>query len=471
MGLVMLTNNIVSNLWRLADCPPEMLNELILTGDGPVSACSFPVDAVAQSTIALVGLAAAEIWRMRSGERQTVTVDARHAAAEFRSERLLRLKDSPRGEQWDAIAGAYPCGDDRWVRIHTNFTHHRDGILRLLGCANERSEVAAALRNWSADDVATTVSDAGFLCVLMRTPEEWRAHPQGRAVRTLPLFTIEKIGEAAPEPLPVPLAVPLPEAKRPLSNLRILDLTRVIAGPVAGRALAAHGADVLRLIAPHLPNIATSVMDGGRGKRSAFLDLDKSADIETMNGLIKNADVFLQGYRPGALAGKGFGPARAIQLRPGLIYASLSAYGHIGPWANRRGFDSLVQTASGLNHEEAEAFGDDAPRALPCQALDHGAGYLLAFAIMAALIKRASVGGSWHVRVSLAQTGHWLQSLGRVDIDAPDFCFDDVQDLLETTPSGFGDLTAVKHAGILSATPARWEKPSVPFGADQAAWI
>ena len=463
MGLVMLTNKIISKLWRLADCPPEMLNELILTGDGPVSASSFPVDAVAQSTIALVGLAAAEIWRMRSGERQTVTVDARHAAAEFRSERFLRIKDSPPAELWDAIAGAYPCGDNRWVRIHTNFIHHRDGILGLLGCANERDKVAAALRNRSADDFATTVSDAGFLCALMRTTEEWRAHPQSRAVRTLPLFTIEKIGEAAPEPLP--------EAKRPLSNLRVLDLTRIIAGPVAGRALAAHGADVLRLIAPHLPTIATGVMDAGRGKRSAYLDLDKSADIETMNGLIKNADVFLQGYRPGALAGKGFGPAQAIQIRPGLIYASLSAYGHIGPWANRRGFDSLVQTASGLNHEEAEAFGDDAPRALPCQALDHGAGYLLAFAIMAALIKRAEEGGSWHVRVSLAQTGQWLQSLGRVDIDAPDFSFDDVQDLLETTPSGFGDLTAVKHAGILSATPAHWEKPSVPFGADQAAWI
>jgi crotonobetainyl-CoA:carnitine CoA-transferase CaiB-like acyl-CoA transferase len=183
--------------------------------------------------------------------------------------------------------------------------------------------------------------------------------------------------------------------------------------------------------------------------------------------------VLVQGYRPGGLAELGVGPDAAARARPGIVYVSLSAYGHVGPWAGKRGFDSLVQTATGFNHAEAQAAGSDEPRPLPAQALDHAAGYLLAFGAMAALHRRATEGGSWHVRVSLAQTGQWLRGLGRVPagLQAPDLRSEDIGDLLIHLPSGFGELTVVNHAAQMSETPVRWAQPSVPLGTHAAEWL
>ena len=181
--------------------------------------------------------------------------------------------------------------------------------------------------------------------------------------------------------------------------------------------------------------------------------------------------MFVQGYRPGAIAGRGFAPEAAARIRPGIVYVSLSAYGHQGPWVARRGYDSLVQTASGFNDAEAKAAGAGEPKALPCQALDHGTGYLMAFAAMTALARRAVEGGSWHVRCSLSQTGFWLRGLGRIDgIGAPDPSFGAVSDRLEEAASGFGRLTSVRHAAIMAETPPRWARPSVPLGTHPPAW-
>ncbi|MGI9383364.1 MAG: CoA transferase, partial [Methyloligellaceae bacterium] len=424
--------DIVSRLWTLAGQAPEALDRLELTGGDPVLPSSYRVGTAAQTTIAASALAAAEIWRARTGGRQQVSVDMRHAAVEFRSEHYLRVDGARCGETWDAIAGTYQCGDGRWLRLHTNFPHHRDGVLALLGCAYDRAAVQKALDAWTALDFETAAGEAGLVVTMMRSPDEWNAHAQGQALATLPLFSIEKIADAPPEPLGA--------ADRPLAGLRVLDLTRVIAGPVCGRTLAAHGADVLNVTGPHLPSIEPLVIDTGRGKRAAHIDLRDASGVETLKALLADSDIFVQGYRPGAVAGRGFPPHEAAALRPGLIYVSLSAYGEAGPWSGRRGFDSLVQTASGLNHAEAEAAGSDAPKPLPCQALDHGSGYLMAFAAMTALLRRANEGGSWHVRVSLAQTGRWLQGLGRLPdgLACPDPTFDDVSDLLEESPSGFG---------------------------------
>jgi crotonobetainyl-CoA:carnitine CoA-transferase CaiB-like acyl-CoA transferase len=283
-------------------------------------------------------------------------------------------------------------------------------------------------------------------------------------VAALPLLTIDRIGDAPPRALS--------PAERPLSGVRVLDLTRVIAGPVCGRTLAAHGADVLRVTAPHLPSIEPLDIDTGRGKFSAQVDLRDPAGRRVLRRLLARADVVVQAYRPGALAARGFGPEDAAAVRPGIVYVSLFAYGHEGPWTGRRGFDSLVQTATGFNHAEAEAVGADGPRALPCQALDHGSGHLMAFGAMVGLMRRAAEGGSWHVRASLAQTGHWLRSLGRVaggfSCDDPEL--KDVADLLEECESGFGRLSAVRHAAWLSETPARWRRPSVPLPTQAPAW-
>jgi crotonobetainyl-CoA:carnitine CoA-transferase CaiB-like acyl-CoA transferase len=336
-------------------------------------------------------------------------------------------------------------------------------LLKLLGCDHDRTAVARTLQNWRAEDLEDAAAAAGLVVTACRSFAEWDAHPQGRALTQLPLFSIERIGDAPAEPLP--------PAARPLSGIKVLDLTRIIAGPVCGRTLAAHGADVLLVIAKHLPGMLPLIIDTGRGKLSTALDLRQASARDTLAALTRDADVFVQGYRPGAIAAFGFGPDDLAKLRPGIVCVSLCAYGHDGPWAKRRGFDSLVQTASGFNAAEAEAFGDSAPRALPAQALDHATGYLLAFAAMAALIRRARHGGSWHVRCSLAQTGTWLRSLGRIDgIACPEPGFDAVSDLMEETPSGFGTLTAVRHAATLSDTPPHWARPSVPLGTHPAAW-
>jgi crotonobetainyl-CoA:carnitine CoA-transferase CaiB-like acyl-CoA transferase len=397
------------------------------------------------------------------GRRQRVSVAMRNAAIEFRSERYLRIDGKPPDEYHDDLAGLYRCGDGSWVRLHTNLPHHRSGLLALLDCPHDRTAVQRALDGWQAEAFETAAADAGLAVAACRSFAEWDQHPQGRAVASLPLFTIEQIGDAPAEPLTA--------AERPLSGIKVLDLTRIIAGPVCGRTLAAHGADVLLVTASHLPSLYPLVIDTGRGKLSTLLDLREKTARETLAALVRDADIFVQGYRPGAIAAFGFGPHDVARMRPGIVYVSLCAYGHEGPWAARRGFDSLVQTASGINVAEAEAFGETKPRPLPAQALDHATGYLLAFAAMAALAHRAERGGSWHVRASLAQTGHWLRQLGRIDgATCPDPGFDEVRDCLEDTASGFGRLTAVRHAAVMAATPPRWVRPTVPLGTHAPAW-
>ncbi len=454
-------------LWRDAGLPDAALDDVLLSGAEPVLPSSFAVGTAAQATIAAAALAAAEIWRLRTGRRQRVGVDMRRAAIEFRSERYLSVDGQAPEELWDDISGLYCCGDGRWVRLHTVLPHHRAGLIKLLGCSADKPGVQRALDKWQAEALETAAAEAGLVVTASRSLAEWDRHPQGRAVAKLPLFAIEKIGNA-------PRLV-LGAAERPLADLRVLDLTRIIAGPVCGRTLAVHGADVLLVTAGHLPSIPSLVIDTGRGKLSAALDLREDYGREALAALLRDADIFVQGYRPGAIAGHGFSPQEAARIRPGIVYVSLCAYGQEGPWAERRGFDSLVQNASGLNDEEACAFGarepKPRPRPLPAQALDHGAGYLLAFAAMAALKRRMAEGGSWHVRLSLAQTGHWLRQLGRIDgMACSDPGFGDVGDCLEETASGFGRLTTVRHAADMSETPPYWARPSVPLGTHAADW-
>jgi crotonobetainyl-CoA:carnitine CoA-transferase CaiB-like acyl-CoA transferase len=458
-------SQVLSELWTGAGGDADALASVALTGSDPVLPSSFRVGAAAQASIAAAGLAAAEIWRARTGRKQTVCVDMRHSAAEFRSERYMRVADKPPGSPWDRIAGIYRTGDERWVRLHTNFPHHRDGILKLLGCAYEREAVQAALMKWQGETLETQAAEAGLATAMMRSPEEWAAHPQGRTIAALPLIEIEKIGEAPARALPK-------DAERPLSGVRVLDLTRVIAGPVCGRTLAAHGAEVMRITAPHLHGLPLLDMDTGRGKLSASLDLRAGEERERLASLLRGAHVFVQGYRPGGLAALGFSPEACADIKPGIVAVTLSAYGHEGPWAGRHGFDSLVQTACGINHAEAEAAGIDRPKELPCQALDHATGYLMAFGAMLALSRKAREGGSWHVRVSLAQTGHWLKGLGRVagGLDGPDPKAEDVTDLLETMETPLGALTFVRHAAVLSETPAHWSRPPVKLGTHAPVW-
>ena len=455
---------ILGDLWHLAGGDAAALDRLTLTGDEPQLPSTFRVAAAAQVSIAAAALAAAEIWRARSGEAQAVAVDMRHAAVECRSERYLRVDDKPPPPAWDAIAGVYKTGDGRFVRLHTNFPHHRDAVCRVLGCEPSRDAVQSALMNWQGATFEDAAIAEGGVVALMRSHDEWMAHPQSVALATLPVLSIERIGDAPPRLFG--------DGDRPLSGVRALDLSRVIAGPVAGRTWAAHGADVMLVTSPNLPAIPWLTIDTGRGKLSTSIDLQTDEGRDTLRELLGNADIFAQGYRPTALAQLGFAPKDVAAIRPGIVCVSLSAYGHVGPWASRRGFDSLVQTTTGFNHAEGQAAGIAGPKELPAQMLDHATGYLMAFGAMMARLRQASEGGSWHVRVSLAQTGRWLWNFGQIDggLATPDLTPDDARPFMQDMPSGFGNLSAVRHAALLSATPAHWARPAVPLGSDPPRW-
>jgi crotonobetainyl-CoA:carnitine CoA-transferase CaiB-like acyl-CoA transferase len=455
---------VLGELWQISDFSDETLGWVDLNGTDPVFPSSFAVGTAAQVTIAAAALAATEIGVMRGLARQRVAVDMKHAAQECRS--FFTVDGVAHGIH-DRITGMYSCGDGGWVRIHANFAHHRDGALAILGLPigdqTTREQVENALTGWGALDFESVAAEEGMVVAAARSFEQWDRHPQGQAIATQPLLTIERLGDAAARPLPA-----YERGSRPLSDIRVLDLTRIIAGPVCGRALAAYGADVMLLNSPQLPNIDT-IVETSRGKLSAFADLHTADGRIALSNLLKSARIFVQGYRPGGLDDLGFGPREVARMRPGIVYVSLSAYGTVGPWANRRGFDSLVQMASGLNVAEGLAAHSNAPKTLPMQILDHASGYLMAYGAQVALAKQASEGGSWHVRVSLAQTAHWLRSLGRVP-NGLNVSMPSLDKVLETTPSGYGRLTAVKHSAILSATPARWTRPSSRPGTHPTIW-
>ena len=453
---------VLAGLWQSSGLDPAALHHAVLTGADPVMPSSFAVGSAAQTSIAVAALAACELGYARGQHRQTVSVDMTHAALECTGWFSLNGRMP---EMWDKFSGAYRCADG-WVRIHTNFVHHRDGALALMGldaATASRAQAEAVMLTHSAFAFEKAAADAGLVVAAMSTFNEWDASSQGQAVAQQPLISFEKIGNAPPRNL-----ASLKPFDRPLHSLRVLDLTRILAGPVCGRALAAYGAQVMLVNAPHLPNIE-SIADTSRGKLSCHVDLRTQAGQAALNQLAQTAHVFVQGYRPGALAELGFDAAALAERNPGMVYMSLSAYGELGPWGTRRGFDSLVQSAMGFNHAEADAAGSGSPKPLPMQILDYATGHLMAYAAAAALIKQQQEGGSWHVKLSLARTGLWLRSLGRVGngfaASQPDRA-----PYLETANSGYGELTALKHSAHMSATPPAWSRPSMPPGTHAAVW-
>ena len=458
----MSPHDALQNIWATGGLPAEALSYADLTGADPVLPSSFAVGTAAQSTVAAAALAVCELGQVRGQPRQNVSVDMQHAALECSGWFSL---DGRVPDPWDKFSGLYRCADG-WVRIHANFAHHRDGALRLLGLTPEsaqRADAERAMLAWKALDFEQAAANAGLVVAALRSFEDWDKHAQGQAVAALPLMRFERIGDAPPRELPA-----LNADDRPLTGVRVLDLTRILAGPVCGRALAAYGADVMLVNSPHLPNIE-SIADTSRGKLSAHVDLQTQDGRAALERLLADAHVFVQGYRPGGLDARGFSPQAIAERRPGIVCVSLSAYGETGPWCERRGFDSLVQTATGFNHAEAEAAGSPDPKPLPMQILDYATGHLMAFAAAAALRRQALEGGSWHLRLSLAQTGRWIRNLGRVEngfaVARPDRA-----PYLETAASGFGELTALRHSAQLERTPARWARPSMPPGTHLPLW-
>lgn len=453
-----LAYSILGQLERL----PRADDSLRLTGDGdPVFVTPWRIADAGSGALGAVGLAVSDLWRLRTGKPQAVSVDRRAAAASLRSNTYV-LQNGKRPVSWDPLAGHYATRDGRTMFLHTNHPHHRAGALKIAGAASDtREALAAAVAKWDGLALEEAIAAGGCVGGLTRSREEWNAHPHGIAVARLPLVDIVKIGEAP--------ARSLPKGDRPLSGVRALDLTRVLAGPTSGRVLAENGADVLHIAAPHLPYQTEILMDTGHGKRCAWVDLREPAGIETMTGLLREADIFTQGYRPGTIANRGFSPEKVAALRPGIVCVDICAYGHDGPWAERRGFDSIVQNVTGLAATQGTLA---KPRNLPVQALDYIAGYLGALGAMVGLARRIEQGGSWLVRVSLVQVAHWIAGLGTVDaskglaeLPEPELA----RHLMESDGL-FGHLRHLKPVVQLSETPPYFAKPAEPLGTSPARW-
>jgi crotonobetainyl-CoA:carnitine CoA-transferase CaiB-like acyl-CoA transferase len=413
---------LVDEVHRAVGTPVSSSLALCVSGSTGLAG-RLAVPALAVGSVAAQVLAARRLTGV--GADTPLDLDAVHVGLAFRSERHARLDGRPLGLGFAPLSRFWRTADG-WLRLHGNYPHHRAAAVRVLG---EDVEGGAAGRR--AVDLETAVVEAGGAAAAVRTRDEWLAHPQGEAVAGLPLLSLIRTADGPPR-------------RGSLEGLRVLDLTRVIAGPVATRTLASYGADVLRVDSPGLPDDPDALLDTGSGKRHVELDLGSPAGRRTVEDLLAGADVVVQGYRPGALDAFGLDPDSLAERHPHLVVVRLSAWGAVGPWRHRRGFDSLVQAATGI----AATYGPpDAPGVLPAQALDHATGHLAAAVVLGALARQREEGGGWHGELSLAQTAHWLLS---APVGAPE---DDDRDAAEAgpylvdLPSARGAVTVVRPPG------------------------
>jgi len=465
-----MAHDALRTILGVAGRPEERVRAVEFTGGAdPVLPTPFRIGAAGAAALTATGLAVADLWELRTGRRQEVSVDLRRAVASLRSGHYMQMNGARISTERNKVMGVYPARHGRWSYIHANFPNHREAALKVLGVPEDRDAVRRAVANWDALELEEAIIAAKGAGGMVRSMAEWARHPQAAAVASLPLMEILKIGDSPPEKLP--------NGDRPLSGIRVLDLTRVLAGPTAARTLAEHGADVMKITAPHLPNIGYQEYDTGHGKLAAHLDLRQKGDLETLCGLAREADVFSQGYRPGTLSNRGLSPEELSKLRPGLVYISMCAFGHKGPWVSRRGFDTVVQTVSGITSRQGELFpgAEPGPQFYPVSAIDYLTGYLMAFGAMVALARRARAGGSWLVRISLAQTGRWLVGLGEVPEaalkDVPkEIAQADIDRWSIESDTPVGRLRHLAPTVRLSETPPYWARPSVPLGYHQPAW-
>ncbi|MGW0884864.1 CoA transferase [Streptomyces sp. NPDC002671] len=458
----------ITTAWTALGGDPALVSHVSTVERPKALEARLPVRQLARACVGACALAAAELGARRTGRTEVpgVRVDDGAVAAAFHSERHL-LVDGRAPVAFAPLSRFWRTADG-WVRTHANYPHHRARLLAALGLPEDASaeELAGRLAARSALDVEETVYRAGGLAVALRTPREWAAHEQAAELATRPLVERERLDTSPARVLP-----PLDPATAPLlpaAGLRVLDLTRVLAGPVATRTLALLGAEVLRLDAPWLPELPDQHADTGFGKRSATLDL--TAGRDTFEELLAAADVVVTGYRPGALDRFGLAPQALAERRPGLVVAQVSAWGAYGPWRARRGFDSLVQVATGIAATEGTA---GQPGALPAQALDHGSGYLLAAGVLRALTEQSYDGGGRLVRLALARTARWLTDEIRpaeATATAAGEPYAGPDAWLAETDGPLGRLRHALSPVSFTGGPADWARPPVPWGSEAARW-
>ncbi|MDB5804473.1 MAG: acyl-CoA transferase [Betaproteobacteria bacterium] len=443
--------------WAALDGAPQAAAKVKFTGTGALPSV-FAVTDLAVAATGAAGLALSELIGEHHGDAPPLTVDRRLASFWFsRTVRPVGWKMPP---QWDAVAGDYATADG-WIRLHTNAAHHRAAALGVLGVPEDKEAVARAVARWQGAALESAVVEAGGCAAQMRSVDEWAAHPQGCAVAAEPLLLWRSAAEA-------PRAAWRGTRERPLAGVRVLDLTRILAGPVATRFLAGFGANVLRIDPPDWDedSLAPEVT---LGKRCARLDLRAAEGRARFEALLRQADVLVHGYRSDALSGLGYDEAARQRLRPGLVDISLDAYGWSGPWRERRGFDSLVQMSCGIAEAGMRLQKLDRPTPLPVQALDYATGYLLAAAALRGLTLRLPEGRGSVVRASLARTAALLTAM---PVPAQrELAAETAMDLSpEIEATGWGPARRIAPPLQVSGTAMHWDHPAGPLGRAEAAW-
>lgn len=453
------TNGIGYRLWRDLGGQPGLL-DLVEEPSPPIGLPSrLDVSGLLADSVALATLVMQQIQFAR-GQWQTlpaVRLAGDRITTSAQSERHLTI-DGAAPTMWSAMSGFWQTRDG-WVRTHGNYPHHADRLTQLLGLVpgSSKESLSAAIATRGALELEEAAAEAGAIVGAVRTPEEWAAHPHSAAVDSSPLVTVRQHTRGAPGHWSV-------EMGGPLAGVRVLDLTRVIAGPTATRDLAFAGADVLRVDSPRLPEITAQHLDTGQGKRSTRLDLASAADRRTFDDLLSVADVVVTGYRPGALDRYGLSADALWARRPGLVVGTISAWGEAGPWRHRRGFDSIVQAVTGVS--VVESLDGDHPGAMPAQALDHAGGHFLAAALCHCLRQQRRQGGSWSVALSLARLAQELlrsRPVGRRATAVPPAT-------VQTSTTDAGEITCAAPVLVYAGAPPEYPMLATRWGADAPRW-
>ncbi|MGF6851670.1 CoA transferase [Paraburkholderia sp. CI3] len=471
-------NNAFTELMTIRGGLPPGADEVEITGADPMYVSPFKLGETCAGALAARGVAANDLWELRTGHRQKISIDVRAAAATSRYGGDMTLRRNEHGEYQPipyseamkhmvSLTQPWQARDGRWVLPHTNLPHLERRVLDVLDSHSTVDSVRKGVARWNSDALEDAIAEAQACAGKVRTPEEWLAHPHGAYLASRPVVEITKLADGEPEPLP--------PGTRPLSGIRVLDLTRILAGPTAALGMAEHGADVLMVTAPHLPQVASFVRDTSHGKRSCFLDMDRAGEAERLRELVSEADVLIDGYRPNRLAAHGFGVDELVKLRPGLIHVSVNCYGSGGPFADRAGWDQVAQAVTGMCHTQGHATGAGQPQLTPVFTCDFLTGFLATFGAMIALARRVREGGTYRVQVSLCQSAMLLQrqglledfrdaagSLTSAEFEALAVCDDDTV---------YGDLKTLGPVLRMSETPCTWLGTTPEPGSSKADWL
>ena len=461
-------------LMAIRGLPLPEKDEVSITGSDPVLNTHFRLAATASAAIAGIGVAVNDLWELKTGLRQAIAIDAVAATAALKSKNYFQAKNAngvfenvtdASHEANRGLTGIFQTKDGRWLLPHFGLDHLRRRMLDLLQADANTESIAKAVAKWDALELENAIDEARVCGGMIRTNEEWLQEPHGKILAAKPVVEIIKIGDSEPEPMPT--------GDRPLSGIRALDLTRILAGPITGRTLAEHGADVLMVSAPHLPQVWSYVADTSHGKRSCYLDLRDESEKQTLLDLVKTADVFSQGYRPDKINQLGLGPEALAEIRPGLVYVSINCYGADGPFSHRAGWEQIAQIMTGIAAEGVQSSTGYKPKTLPAAANDYITGYLGAYGTLLALARRAREGGSYHVRVSLCQTGMMIYDQGKVSAlpENLNLGSSDVDSLCIESDSHLGRIKHLAPVLSLSETRPYWALATPKMGSNDPRWL